>query len=226
MKNMKYILFILSIPILMLNSCTKCSNDNNTKAKKDSAVAIQNKKTKSSKQKFTSKFPAVKKIENKSYESTEIPLNFPGKILPPKELQNYLPKTISGTKKSPPSIGIIYGKSEDVSTVSCTFDFPKGGLSMRITDFGNINNIPKYDLKYFYELPSAPGMEIQTIINDIGKGYVIWNVEKNSGEMYYLLANRFIIRLEGFSLPRGTGGLVTFFDKIDKNKLIKRISNN
>jgi hypothetical protein len=40
------------------------------------------------------------------------------------------------------------------------------------------------------------------------------------------LANRFIIKLEGYTMPSGTGGLVFFFDKIKRKELIEKMKKN
>lgn len=223
---MKYILIVLVLSLLVLNSCTKCSHNNNKIQTTDKEKVTEIQKTDKNKKQdiSTSQNTEGKIISNTKYSDAKIDMYYPGGILPPDELKKYLPTEIPGTKRSAPSTGIIYGESGNVSTVSFTYDFPKGGLAIRITDYGELNNIPPYDLKYFNELPTAPGMEVETIVNDMGKGYVLWNADKNSGEMYYLLANRFIIKLEGFTLPAGTGGLIYFFDKINKQKLINRIS--
>jgi hypothetical protein len=224
---MRFVLPVLVLLLLLLNSCTKCSNDKKTNAPdkiddmKIEKVSSENSQEKQSQTETTTKTGAVH--SDKSYSDTRIDLYVPGKIIAPDKLKKYLPATIAGTQSAKPSTGIIYGETGDVSTVSITYDFGKGGLVMRITDYGTKENIPPYDLKYFDVLPTKPGYETETLMDDMGKGYLMWSSEYNSGEMYYFLANRFIIKLEGYTMPPGTGGLVYFFDKIKRKKLIENI---
>jgi hypothetical protein len=223
---MRIILTVFILSLVLLNSCTKCSND--TKKKNNKEVKEQ-----VAKPACRSKLSGSEKAGSNNdydsgigYEETRIDLYISGAIIPPDKLKDYLPETIAGTQSVKPSTGIIYGETDNVSTVSITYDFGKGGLVMRITDYGTKENIPSYDLKYFDVLPTKPGYERETIIDEMGKGYILWNVEDKSGEMYYFLANRFIIKLEGYTMPSGTGGLVFFFDKIKRKELIEKMKKN
>ncbi len=217
--------------LLLLTGCTKCSDDNKTeteaRAKESAANRSVAKTTADVEKDANAKEPAQAKPQmSQNYEDVKIDLYIPGEALSPDELTVFLPENIPGTKRSQPSKGVIYGETGNVSTVSFTYDFGKGGLLLRIADYGTKDNIDPYDLKYFNVLPSRPGFELETIIDDMGKGYLLWSVEQNSGELYYLLANRFIIKVEGFSVPEGTGGLVYFFDMIKRKELLKKIKNS
>jgi hypothetical protein len=159
------------------------------------------------------------------YISTIIKIDVSGKVIKAEQLKELLPQSIAGTEKSQPSIGTIFGENNDVTTASYSYSFKNGGLVIQISDFGEINNIPEYDKKYFFEAPELEGKEIETVIDEIGKGYVIWDNEQNSGSMYYLLANRFVLKLEAYTLPPGSGGLTAYFNMINRNKIIAKAKN-
>ncbi|GEM_PF-3865095 len=229
MIGMRLILFLIVSSLLLLNSCTKCSRDDSNKhlQVRDTTIQVESDKViPNSEKKTQAREQTVKHQPRKSFEDTQIEMYFPGKILAPDTLKTFMPITIAGAIAAKPSTGIVYGETGNVSTVSLTYDFSKGGVVMRITDYGKKENIPSYDLKYFSILPSRSGFESETIIDEMGKGYLLWNTENNTGELYYFLANRFIIRIEGYTVPTGTGGLVFFFDKIKRKKLIEKIKYN
>ena len=228
---MRIILSLFVFSLLFFTACSKCSDDNNSKTNGEekhlSSSQVKSATTADGDNVRTSEGQSSAKPQRtRNYEDVKIDLYIPGTALSPDELKNYLPENIPGTERSQPSTGVIYGETGNVSTVSYTYDFGTGGLLMRISDYGQKENIPAFDIKYFNVLPSLPGFELETIVDDMGKGYLLWSADQSSGELYYLLANRFIIKVEGFSLPKGTGGLVFFFDKIKRKKLLNKIKNS
>lgn len=161
-----------------------------------------------------------------NYNNTMIDIDISGQPLPSELLLDFFPDRIPGMEKSKPSSGTIYGENADVTTASFTYSSKNSGIAMTVSDFGKFSNIPAYDTKYFITAPKDPVLENFTIVDKIGKGYIFWDTKKRSGSLYYLLANRFIIKIEGYSLPPEISDLTFFLEKFKRKEIINKAKNN
>ena len=220
MKISSPILLVVFAAFLLITGCTKKDTPDLAKKSDNQNQISENKGSLQEEKKSTAQSSSVL-----NYNSAVIKIDVSGKAIIADQLKNLLPKNIAGTEKSKPSVGTIFGESSDVTTSSFTYSFKNGAIVIQVSDYGSLSNIPEYDRQYFNSAPSIDGMDIETVYDNIGKGYIIWDNQKNSGSMYYLLANRFIIKLEGYSLPSGSGGLITYFNMIDRESFINKAKN-
>jgi hypothetical protein len=153
-----------------------------------------------------------------SYGQVQPTLKLDGPVIDSKLLLKYLPDRIPGSQKQTPSNGTIKNDNGIVSSATSVYKFQNGGVSISLQDYGNINNISKEDQKYFNNPPSVPGLTNERISNSNGIGYVNWDETANSGKLYFLFGNRFVITLEAYKLPAEMGGMqnVLNFMKLDR----------
>lgn len=161
-----------------------------------------------------------------NYNNTMIDIDISGEPLQPDVLLYFFPDRIPGMEKSKSSSGTIYGEDAFVTTASFTYSTKSTGIAMTVSDFGRFSNIPSYDVKYFITAPKDPALENYTILDKIGKGYIFWDPAKRNGYLYYLLANRFIIKIEGYSLPPGSSDLAFYLEKFKRKEIINKAKNN
>jgi len=154
-------------------------------------------------------------------------ISIPGNPIKPDKLKNFLPDKIPGTTRTIPSTGIIMNdNNQTVSNVSATYSYKKGGILISIHDYGKYENIPDYDKKYYINPPEEPGFENEVIQNENGKGFLSWDPKDNSGKLHYLLANRIVIQMDGYLLPKVSGGLMNYLEMINIKTLIDELSKN
>jgi len=220
---MKRLLVFIIISLSLLSiSCSKSDKVNeepviNNEAGTQQKLSAQNKDEHNQGAKTTG---SGNPLQN--YNNTMIDMDISGEPLQPDVLLNFFPDRIPGMEKSKPSSGTIYGEDAFVTTASFTYSTKNTGIAMTVSDFGRFSNIPSYDIKYFVAAPKDPALENYTIMDKIGKGYIFWDTEKRSGSLYYLLANRFIIKIEGFSLPPENSDLTFYLEKFKRNEIINK----
>jgi hypothetical protein len=142
-------------------------------------------------------------IDNKRFENKDFVKNLTGDTL-----SNFLPVNVPGTKKTPFKTGQVIDMDKAYTVASCEYEFSNHGfLKYSITDFGNKNSVPKFEMKLFNQPPEESGKTMESVVINNGTGYIIWDASKNEGSFYGLLIDRFIIRIDGYSLPKSVTGL-------------------
>ncbi len=162
---------------------------------------------------------------NTDYNSAVISLNMPGSPLDPNKLKVFIPDKIPGANRSPISTGSMMGDNDKLfTTASCNYSLIKGGLVVNIQDYGKYENLPSQDKKFFSTMPNEPGYETETVVTKEGKGFIFWDSEIRNGRMYYLLANRFVIKIEAYTLPPKAGDIIFYFNMINQKGILNAAS--
>jgi hypothetical protein len=169
----------------------------------------------------------IKDRINTDYNSAVIALNIPGSPIDQNKLKSFIPDKILGADRSPINTGSMMGDNDKLCTsASCNYSFIKGGLVINIQDYGKYGNLPADDKKYFSKMPVESGYETETVVTTEGKGFILWDQKERSGRMFFLLANRFIIKLEAYTLPANAGDIIFFFNMINQKAMLKKALGN
>jgi hypothetical protein len=215
-----YLIIVLFCGLLAVS----CNNDSNQKqVKTDSTNLSQNVGLNNSSVNNNQSIASeVNNRLNTDYNTAVISLNLPGSPVDPKKLKDFIPDKIPGAIRAPISTGSIMGDNDKLfTTASCNYTFTKGGLVINIQDYGRYENLTSQDKKYFSKMPTESGYETETVVTNEGKGFILWDAEARNGRMFYLLANRFVIKLEAYTLPSKAGDIIFYFNMINQKAILQ-----
>ncbi|MFH1050406.1 MAG: hypothetical protein V1779_05670 [bacterium] len=140
------------------------------------------------------------------------------------KLAEFLPASVPGCEKTPDKIGENDEDNRKITIASSEYIFPNNGfLKFSITDYGNYKFIPDYELKLFSQPPDVSGSETEQFIIAYGKGYVTWDDYRKEGTLYALVADRFIVRIDGIRLTQSTLKLQDYVKYFKIKELIKSV---
>ncbi len=146
--------------------------------------------------------------------------------LPTAILEKFLPSKISGMEKSAGSQGTQNWKNALVTTVSAPYLYDGGGLLIYITDYGNIGNVPDYEINEFrkFSQDDQPGYRKVAIQNGLAFSKIL--DASRSGVFYALVAQRFHIKIDATNLISKYNDLKDIYFLINTDELIKAAEIN
>lgn len=199
MKGLKFILFSLSIVVLI--------------------IACNEKKIEVAKQQISINNFQDSVTQNATNEKN---ISKP-KVIPPEKLTTVLPQSVPGTEKTPNKTGIVDDDTRIMTVASSEYVFQNHGfLKFNITDYGAKENIPDYEIRLFANPPIESGKKTEEFVLAQGKGYVLWDDEIKEGSLFALVNDRFILRIDGTRLPKKAMKLqdyIKFFQIKELNNL-------
>lgn len=200
------VLSLLFAGALIFSGCSKCSDDTD-KASEDSTQAANEIKT-----------PDIVILTPEQHITSHEPVN-PETLLKPEKMNELLPQDVSRFEKYPWSGGYSEDRLQTWSSVSAEYVTEDANFfSLAIYDYGEGGYIA--DKQYLIELPQMPGMKTSRIELENGSGYIMWNDEKRSGDLFALIDNRFTIKIKAKNIPPETGSLEQILNMIEIDKLI------
>ncbi len=193
----------LLISIILLIGLVHCNGKNELPNQKDNETNIEQDDTTNA--------------NNQSIETEKIE-----QLIKPEIIGNYLPESLPGFNKLPPSFGAVY--EEEYSFTSASSDYVHtnkfSGFTIYIEDYGNEKSIiSKEDI----DNPQLePGFTVKKISGANYRGYISMNQTTKSGSLFALLANRFIIRISAEKLTKESPELEDLLHTIKLNDLINQ----
>lgn len=162
-----------------------------------------------------------KNTEEKQTKTKELEVPKPvitAKPLTPEELVEFLPN-VRGAEKLPPSKGKQTYDNRYWTTVSTDYRYKGGsGVQVFVNDYYKADNFPTGELDLFKQLPNEPGYNVSAVKNEFGKGFKVMDLNNENGYIYFLINNRFTIRVEGYNLSKSID-IQNIFNQMNLKKL-------
>jgi hypothetical protein len=118
------------------------------------------------------------------------------------ELVKMLPNSIAGTEKLPADVGSISEGNHDYVVVFGTFKYPEGQITIELTDYQSINNIPEKIITGIKKMPpSGRDVILGKIELDEYWGFNYFNEKMKTGYIRIIVANRFYIQIMYENIP-------------------------
>lgn len=205
---MKNCLLFFSVLVFIFSSCS------NEKQEQDPQLIPEEK------QELTKYMP--KDEDSADTNQEEIIRNQLGKkALAPKILMTFLPDKIPGAETIAPNMGVQSYGDNIWSSASGEYIFDRGGIIVTIEDYGFEANIPENVKEAFSVLPEKAADIVEEINVNQGSGYMTWNPNARTGNVFMIIKNRFTIRIEVVGLSADFNNPASLADFIDITKLIQ-----
>ncbi len=118
------------------------------------------------------------------------------------ELVKMLPASIPGTETVAPDIGSIADGGKMYVVVSKSYQYPKGSITIDITDYKSKGRIPP---EIRSSVKTAPRMERAVLTEKVEQkdyfGFNFYNTNMKSGDIRVLVAYRFYVRITYNNVP-------------------------
>jgi hypothetical protein len=111
-------------------------------------------------------------------------------------LVRMLPNSIPGTEKLPADVGSINEGNKDFAVVFGTYKYPDGQISIELTDYQALSNIPDKILTILKKMPpQGKDIIIGKIELDEYWGFNYYNERLKTGYIRLVVADRFYIQI-------------------------------
>lgn len=139
-------------------------------------------------------------------------------------LREYLPKSIPNSSTFPPSMTVTTDNGQQVVTVTKEYVFPGNGSAMiSIVDYGvSPNNEQPKVFKEFYNSKAAmnEGVVREKFTFAGNPGCMVTDETRRNGIAQGLIANRFVVKVEGTSIPTSIASVGALLQFIKSEELV------
>jgi len=139
-------------------------------------------------------------------------------------LREFLPKDIPSSKSYPPSMTVTTESGRQVVTVSKEYQFPGNGSAMiSIVDYGVLpKNEQPQNFKEFYNATTSlnEGVIREKFTFSGQPGCMVADESRRNGIAHGLIGNRFVVKVEGTSIPASLSSIGALLQFINSEELI------
>jgi hypothetical protein len=209
MKKITY--FLVFNIFVILVSCNNPDNKPNSIDKKIDSINNKSNTKVESLQK-----DSIRVVHQPSKIEPEKPV-ITAKPADPDKLIALLPN-VRGAEKLPPNKGSQTYDNRFWTSVSTDYRYKGGsGVAITINDYYDKTNFPTGELEIFSKTPKEPGYNTTPINNTFGKGFMLMDMTNENGYIYFLINERFTIKVEGYNLSKSID-IQKIFNLIDFKK--------
>jgi hypothetical protein len=160
-----------------------------------------------------------KEYLEKQKESSNRVINYDNN-LKPEQLSKFLPGIINGFETLPVSTGTMDDENNKLITyVKAQFETKHSSVIIDIMDYGKNAVIP--NIANYNNPPQDLDADVEKIVIESAKGFLLWDVKNKFGRLEVLLQNRFIVIVRYNNPGNDKNILKKIYKFIKINELVK-----
>ncbi len=214
---LKFVLFIVALAAL-----AGCSPKDEDRPVPGGEMKIVPEDTISSSQDVTIGSPTVNPGDTAGQEQYMADIGKRIKKIENNELVKMLPDKIPGTEKLPADIGNVNEGGTEYKVVTGTYKFPKGQVTVELTDFTSENSIPESIKSALRKMPPpATGVILGRIEVPEFWGFNYYNERLKAGYIRVIVAGRFYVQIGYDNVPIAFGEVAGIISMMNIKGMMK-----